>query len=61
MQQQGVDVAAAENLEAEAQMHRTHAQGLGSHPNNVMGGGATTGLGTTGMQSGQNNVGTTGF
>lgn len=39
MQQQAADVAAAENLEAQAQLHRGHAAGLGAQPNHVVGAG----------------------
>lgn len=46
MRQQAVHVAAAENLEAEAAMHRGHAAGLNA---NVVGGGAVPQMGQTAL------------
>lgn len=48
MRQQAVHVAAAENLEAEAAMHRGHAAGLNA---NVVGGGAVPQMGQTDLNA----------
>jgi len=55
MQQQAQHSAAADNLEAEAALHRGHAAGLDAQPNHVVGGGQTAGGGqTTGWDGAQN-------